>query len=503
MMKGYEMYTKIKQLKEKGFSQNSTAKMLHIHRATVKRYWDKNADEFEAITITVRRTKQIETYETVIINWLVQYQTMSSAQVCDWLKEHYGEDFKERTVSRYVKQLRDEYKLKKKQPTRDYEAVEELPPGQQLQVDFGEKWMKSVNGGNVKIHFAAFVLSHSRYKYVRFQVRPYTTVDLVAALRRCFEYIGGMPQELVFDQDSVVSVSENYGDIIHTYEFEKFRQECKFTIYLCRAADPESKGKIENVVKYIKGNFLENRLFCDEDILNQCVLKWLERTANAKIHGTTKKIPAEVFETERNFLKAVPDIYHETDTTIIRMVRADNTIVYNSNRYSLPLGTYNNQPEVKIQVKDSKLIIYTALNDCICEHNISSGRGMLIKNTNHTRDRESSLNELQEALNELLGHKVDEFISIIRTEKSRYARDQFKLMNILCNKYTTEKVLDAIGYCMQNKLLSVTYVKDYLEYTNKEKHEIPLVAIPVSNNKYHITTEKRSVDAYVKASDNI
>lgn len=114
---------------------------------------------------------------------------MSSAQVCNWLKEYYGEDFKERIVSRYVKQLRDEYRLKKKQPARDYEAVDELPPGQQLQVDFGEKWMKSVNGGNVKIHFTAFVLSHSRYKYVRFQVRPYTIVDLVAALRRCFEYI--------------------------------------------------------------------------------------------------------------------------------------------------------------------------------------------------------------------------------------------------------------------------------------------------------------------------
>jgi len=32
------------------------------------------------------------------------------------------------------------------------------------------------------------------------------------------------------------------GDIIHTFEFEKFRQECKFKVYLCRAADPESKG---------------------------------------------------------------------------------------------------------------------------------------------------------------------------------------------------------------------------------------------------------------------
>jgi hypothetical protein len=39
------------------------------------------------------------------------YPTLSSAQVCDWLKEHYSEDFRERTASRYVKRLREEYGL--------------------------------------------------------------------------------------------------------------------------------------------------------------------------------------------------------------------------------------------------------------------------------------------------------------------------------------------------------------------------------------------------------
>jgi len=54
-----------------------------------------------------------------------------------------------------------------------------------------------------------------------------------------------MPLELVFDQDHIVSVSENYGDIIYTYEFEKLRQECKLSIYLCRRSDPESKGNVK------------------------------------------------------------------------------------------------------------------------------------------------------------------------------------------------------------------------------------------------------------------
>lgn len=62
-------------------------------------------------------------------------------------------------------------------------------------------------------------------------------------------------------------------------------------------------AKIENTVKFIKGNFLNNRLYVDDEILNRSCVEWLERTGNAKIHGTTRKIPAEVFQEEREQLR--------------------------------------------------------------------------------------------------------------------------------------------------------------------------------------------------------
>ncbi|WP_243450358.1 hypothetical protein [Desulfosporosinus sp. Sb-LF] len=162
---------------------------------------------------------------------------MTAAQVCDWLKKHYQEDIKERTVRRYVKNLREKYHLKKSNHPRDYEAVDELPMGKQLQVDFGEKWMESIDGQRVKLRFVALVLAHSRYKWAFFQTRPFR------------------------------------------------------------------KRSGSHVVKFIKYNFHENRLFADEEILNSSFLDWLDRTGNAKIHGTTKKVPAKVFEEEREQLR--------------------------------------------------------------------------------------------------------------------------------------------------------------------------------------------------------
>jgi transposase len=412
---------------------------------------------------------------------------------------HYEEDIKERTVSRYVKDLRDKYHLKKSNHPRDYEAVEELPMGKQLQVDFGEKWMQSIDGQRVKVRFAAFVLAHARYKWAFFQTRPFTTSDLVSSCHECFRYIGGMPLELVFDQGSIVSVSENYGDIIHTFEFEKFRQECNLKIYLCRAADPESKGKIENAIKFIKYNFLENRLFADEEILNSSFLTWLDRTGNAKIHGTTKKVPAKVFEDEGEHLRPLLDIQSNSDVTIYRNVRKDNTIVYNSNRYSFPLGTYNNQKEVSIEAKSGKLTVMTVFGEFICEHPISTGRGQLIESTSHSRGVTDSVDKAQNIVDELLLFKATDFLQTIRTEKARYARDQFRLLQTLCDKYGIDDVLNAISFCEVSKLFGTTYVKDFLEHNANPKQTIVLNAIQVSNNKYHLTTEKRSLDVYAKA----
>jgi len=193
-----------------------------------------------------------------------------------------------------VKALREQLGIPKSAPPREYTAVAELPPGKQMQVDFGEMYMPNAGGkGKTKVRFAVFVLSHSRYKFTYFQSRPFHTVDLVTAMTECFRYFDGMPDEIVFDQDSIVCVSENNGDVILTYEFEKFRQQCGFKVYMCRAADPESKGKVENAVRYVKHGFLENRLYpFDDETLNSCAIAWLERTAMSQrdIEDTLREI---------------------------------------------------------------------------------------------------------------------------------------------------------------------------------------------------------------------
>ena len=73
---------------------------------------------------------------------------------------------------------------------------------------------------------------------------------------RCFEYCGGVNEEFAFNQDRLVAVNENYVDIIYIYGFEKFRQQIGFEVRLSRAANLESKGRIEAIIKFFKRNFV-------------------------------------------------------------------------------------------------------------------------------------------------------------------------------------------------------------------------------------------------------
>ena len=61
-MKGFEMYTQIQQLKERGFKQASVAAQLGIHRKTIKRYWDMAPDEFEDASYCINRVKLLQNY---------------------------------------------------------------------------------------------------------------------------------------------------------------------------------------------------------------------------------------------------------------------------------------------------------------------------------------------------------------------------------------------------------------------------------------------------------
>lgn len=208
---------------------------------------------------------------------------------------------------------------------------------------------------------------------------------------------------MVYDQDNIIIVSENHGDIIYTQQFESYRREEKFQIYACRGFDPESKGKIENVIGFIKKNFAKHRLYTSSDEWNEQGKLWLERRGNGKMHHTTKKRPANVFKEERHHLRPVRQLIHvpakdkqtylNTTPSVARVVRKDNTILHKANRYSVPLGTYSHfGKDVQLHIHENTLrVIGPEINEIIGLHEISDQKSVLIQSRDHTRDRSKGI----------------------------------------------------------------------------------------------------------------
>lgn len=213
---------KVHHYKNKGFSNAKISRMLGIHRNTVRSDLEKRPDEAIAWVENLNtRSKKLDPFKETILNWLNDEPELSAAQVEDWLDEQFGyTEAAPSTIRSYVKELRETYGIPKVLTYRNYEAVPELPPGKQIQVDFGEITVKrGLTDSRVKLYCIGFVLSHSRYKYAEWQEKPFTTNDVIRAHENAFDYFGGRTEEIVYDQDKLMIVSENHGDILFTKQF--------------------------------------------------------------------------------------------------------------------------------------------------------------------------------------------------------------------------------------------------------------------------------------------
>lgn len=435
------MYHLIQQMDHEGHSITKIAETLGINWRTVKRLLSMTEQQYVSETENGQpRKRSLEPYEGFIKDKLSTFGDTSAAQLHDWLKEHHPgfPPVSQKTVFNFVHFVRNKYNIPKTEGMREYACVPELPYGLQGQADFGFYNMKTTLGKVKKVQFFTFVLSCSRYKYVRFTEHPFTTETVIDAHEKAFEFIKGLPQEIVYDQDRLFMVSENLGDIILTGEFRPYVKERGFKTWFCRKADPESKGKVENAVKYVKQNFLYNRPFRDLETLNDEAIDWLFRTANALPHGTTKKVPQKEYHTERDFLNpwqpliprtcgADPDSYPDP----LHAVRKDNTISWKSNLYSLPLGTYKGPgTQVRVKTTPQEIILLDQNKVELCRHALSPLKGQKILQTDHTRDKRLAITAMMESFSELMQDKPKalEWVSQIRNDKPRYIRDQVQLL---------------------------------------------------------------------------
>lgn len=406
-LKRFEMWYKVNELKSKGLNKSQISAQTGLDRKTVKKYLRMSREEFISSGSFERDyPRLLDNYRDFIVADLREFPFLSAPQVHDHLKERYPDlpSVTVRTVYNYVESVRKAEGIAKTDEStfRDYEMLPLCEPGEEAQADFGEQTMTTADGNRHKVYFFVMVLSHSRYKFVFLSDTPFTTALAVYSHELAFDYFGGIPAKILYDQDRVLLKDLNLGELILTKGFSRFVGEYKFDAVFCHKADPESKGKVENVVKYVKYNFLRGRHYKDIETLNRECVGWLERTANGTEHATTRRIPSEVFATVE---KARLTPYHGVPTAPVEQMRAyvvrkNRTVWYHGNYYELPVGSYKGQ-DTRVYVTDDGTVVSffdTETGKAITTHPLSREKGKKIGNGTTRRDNTQSLDRLQDEI---------------------------------------------------------------------------------------------------------
>lgn len=458
MIINYSDFKKIQSMKESGYNPRQTFTKLGFTSYSVYKFWNMTEQEF--IDYNKLQNEKLDKFKDFILEELQKNPTIRNSTILDHIRNEFGwtsVEVSDSSYYRYMKRLRNDYGYNQKNETRIYRMESDKKPAEEAEVDLASITLKNTIGGYTKVYFFVMVLNYSRMKFVYFSNSPFTSKLFCYAHDLAFRYFSGYPKTIRYDQDVVMVASENAGDIAFTKEFDKYKEEVGFNVYLCKKSDSDSKGMVENVVKFVKTSFLDSKEYSGIDSLNAECLKWLDRTGNGIPSKATYHIPRDVFKEEVKYLNKYTHekvILHEYRIVTVSPL---NEFVYKKNHYSIPVGHYKAKDRLRVEEKDDNLLVFDIeTNEVVITHK-------LVKNkigTHVTLEKEFVVPKVfQDMVEEYKGvSSVTFFLNNMIKDKPRYASEQCFLLKKIFKQYEKEDVYFAIRECNTEHKTSVTDV---------------------------------------------
>ncbi len=449
-----------------------------------------NADEVpSAKSISANYEKQkvfdVEPFRKEIIRCLeanIDNKDLKVSSIYDLLEELYvdsgcymGLPGSEQTLRNYIHFLKAKGIVKLKEPCfreMDYVDEQAIPYGEQAQLDYGQELLEDTS----IVHFIALELRRSRFLYVQPQDHPFTAEESVTAIYNFMVRIGGRFKMLVIDQDRCLVYEQKHGEITPTRVFKDFLLEQEVSLYVCRTQDPQTKGQIEDLVKYVKSNYFSARLKDGLSIEKAIagIPKWCDRKNNA-IRLPFHRIPSLSLKEEATYLKPlVASHYSELSCPYnINSVDKLGYITYLSNKYSVPKILRNTK--VRTKVYGERLYVYEIDTDrLITEHVISDQQNRIIAKQEHKRTQSVSWMEYRDKLLREFGcEHMLHFINGVLKENPRYKKEQLRgIYNFLLAERPSLELLDKVlAFCVADQVWRY-HLSEFEEVFNTMKKEV-------------------------------
>ncbi len=321
----------IRALSRQGLSYAEIGRVVGRDWRTIKRYLEEGA---QPAYRRRRAPSMLDRYKPLIDQWLAAEPRLLATRVHQDLVRDYGFCGSYDIVRRYVERARP-------RPERRIEKRFETAPGHQAQVDWShEQPIRTRSGLELPLFCFHMVLGHSRDSFCAL-TGSQDLVTFWACHRQAFAHFGGVPRELLYDRTKTV-IKKHVGREVSLTE-RVFHPEALasahhygFVMRLCRARRPQTKGKVEADVPYVRERLLRAHGFSSYEQANTEWEDWNEDVARKRVHGTHGEVVAVRAQRDHAALLECPPAPYVVVERTTRIVGRDGFFDFQGRRYAVP-----------------------------------------------------------------------------------------------------------------------------------------------------------------------
>lgn len=204
--------------------------------------------------------------------------------------------------------------------------------------------------------------------------------DVLGGMLRVLDQFGAVPRTAVWDQEGCIG-QWRQGRQVLTAECQAFRGTLGMGVRLCGPADPEAKGMVERTHHYYETSFLPGRRFEDVDDFNRQFTGWLRR-ANNRIHGTTRRRPAEAIFEDRGAMMAFPPVLPDPSWRFTTRLPRDHYVRVATNDYSVNPRFVGRRVDVRVTLDE---VIVTCDGTEVARHRRCLAKHQTLLAPDHSR----------------------------------------------------------------------------------------------------------------------
>jgi transposase len=244
--------------------------------------------------------------------------------------------------------------------------IDDPPPGEEAQIDFGLMgYVNAAGGYRRKLWVLIVTLPMSRYQFV-WPTFLQTVEALCDALDAAWRFFGGVTKRVVLDNMSAAIIRANAKDPGINPSFAEYAQARRFFVDPARVRRPRDKARVENQVPFVRERWFAGESFTDDlDVMRASAEHWCRDVAGTRIHGTTRRVPREVFETEeqKELLSAPQEPFDVPRWTEVK-VHPDHHVQVAKSLYSLPTAYIGKKLQARLDKKTVRLYLRGELVGC-------------------------------------------------------------------------------------------------------------------------------------------